>query len=213
MSDVSIVKLLLEEIDMTASVAERAVLEGCHWPPVCRDERPCGVALRGTKMTNMFARYFVELPMDAESVEGALLRDPLTWVPGLAVEANSHGDSLLAAVGFGDEVRVARTVEIEFGEAVRIPSKTVLPLRWTATGVSGLFPSLDADLEIAPLGAHTTQLAMSARYVPPLGVLGRAIDRTLLYRVAEATLKDFLDRVAVAIRSELAPGGAVPAGA
>ena len=37
---------------------------------------------------------------------------------------------------------------------------------------------------------------MSARYVPPLGVMGRALDRAVLSRVAEATLKDFLDRVA-----------------
>ena len=35
---------------------------------------------------------------------------------------------------------------------------------------------------------------MSARYVPPLGA-GQVIDRAILYRVAEATLKDFLDRV------------------
>jgi hypothetical protein len=62
-------------------------------------------------------------------------------------------------------------------------------------GASGLFPALDADLEIAALDAHRTQLAMSARYVPPLGALGRAIDRAIMFRVAEATLKDFLDRV------------------
>jgi hypothetical protein len=40
---------------------------------------------------------------------------------------------------------------------------------------------------------------MSARYEPPLGPIGRIIDRSILYRVAEATLKDFLDRVAVAL--------------
>lgn len=146
----------------------------------------------------MFARYFVELPLHAERVEQALLRDPEDWVPGLASKANHHGDALLAEVGFGDDVRVARRVAIEFGDAVRMPSKTVLPLRWTATGPSGLFPSLEADLEIAPLGHHT-QLAMSARYVPPLGAVGRAIDRAVLFRVAEATLKDFLDRVAEAV--------------
>jgi hypothetical protein len=43
---------------------------------------------------------------------------------------------------------------------------------------------------------------MSARYVPPLGALGRAIDRTLLFRVAEATLKDFLDRVRDSLLAE-----------
>jgi hypothetical protein len=143
----------------------------------------------------MFARYFVELPMDPERVEEALLRDPHSWLPGLASEANFQGDTLLAEVGFGEEIRVARTVAIELGDPVRMPSKTVVPIRWTAVGASGLFPALDADLEIAPLDAHRTQLAMSARYVPPLGALGRAIDRAIMFRVAEATLKDFLDRV------------------
>jgi hypothetical protein len=154
------------------------------------------------RLDRVFARYFVELPMDPERVEDALLRDPHAWLPGLASEANYHGDALLAEVGFGDDIRVARKVAIEFGEPVKMPSKTVLPLRWNAVGASGLFPSLDADLEIAPLGPHRSQLAMSARYVPPLGAVGRAIDRTILYRVAEATLKDFLDRVRESLLTE-----------
>jgi hypothetical protein len=157
----------------------------------------------------MFARYFVELPMPAGSVERALLRSPQTWVPGLASRANYHGDALLAEVGFGGEVRIARKVAIEFGEPVRLPSKTVIPLRWTAAGASGLFPSLDADLEVAPLGPNTTQLAMSARYVPPLGILGRVVDRTILFRVAEATLKDFLDRVAEALGADMLNGASM----
>jgi hypothetical protein len=150
----------------------------------------------------MFARYFVELPMEAERVEAALLRNPETWVPGLARDANHHGDALLAEVGFGDDVRVARKVEIEFRDPVRMPSKTVIPLHWGAAGATGLFPALDADLEIAPLGPERTQLAMSARYVPPLGAVGRAIDRAVLFRVAEATLKDFLDHVAEALSTQ-----------
>ena len=137
--------------------------------------------------------------MAAERVEAALLRSPESWVPGLARDANHHGDALLAEVGFGDDVRVARRVEIAFGDVVRMPSKTVIPLHWAAAGASGLFPALDADLEIAPLGPARTQLAMSARYVPPLGAVGRAIDRAVLFRVAEATLKDFLDHVAEAL--------------
>jgi hypothetical protein len=36
---------------------------------------------------------------------------------------------------------------------------------------------------------------MSARYRPPLGAFGQALDRAMLHRVAEATIKDFLDRV------------------
>jgi len=152
----------------------------------------------------MFARYFVELPVGADRIEAALVGATADdWLPGIARDANHRGDVLLAQVGFGDDVRIARQVAIELGEVVRMPSKTVIPMRWHATGAAGLFPALDADLEIAPLGPHRTQLAMSARYVPPLGALGRAIDRAMLFRVAEATLKDFLDRVGEALLLEV----------
>jgi hypothetical protein len=152
----------------------------------------------------MFARYFVELPVGADHVEAALTDAAADdWLPGIARDANHRGDVLLAEVGFGDDVRIARRVGIELGDVVRMPTKTVVPMRWQATGAAGLFPSLDADLEIAPLGPHRTQLAMSARYVPPLGALGRAIDRAMLFRVAEATLKDFLDRVGEAVLLEV----------
>jgi len=147
----------------------------------------------------MFARYFVELPIEPEAVERALTEAPLASLRRLASEANHRGDALLADVGFGARVRVARQVTVELGIPVHASGKTVLPLRWTATGPSGLFPSLEADLEVAPLAPERTQLAISARYVPPLGPLGHVVDRAFLYRVAEATLKDFLDRVGEAL--------------
>jgi len=171
--------------------------------PVCAGPLSLRDAHLGPDTGSVFARYFVELPVESERVEAAMLRDPDAWLPGLAGWANHRGDALLAEVGFGDEVRVARTVTVEIGPTITMPTKTVVPLRWSATGVSGLFPSLDADLEIAPLGPSRTQLAMSARYVPPLGALGRVIDRTVLFRVAEATLKDFLDRVRETVLAEV----------
>jgi hypothetical protein len=143
----------------------------------------------------MFARYYIELPVAPEVVERSLARDPRAWLPGLAEHANHRGDALLAEVGFGETIRVKRTVLLELGRPVRSGSKMVFRLRWSASGPAGVFPSLDADLEIAPLGDGRTQLAMSARYVPPFGAVGRRIDRAVISRVAEATLKDFLDRV------------------
>jgi hypothetical protein len=58
-----------------------------------------------------------------------------------------------------------------------------------------------ADIEVAPLGADQTHLSISGRYEPPMRAIGRILDRTLLHRVAEATVKDFLDRVAERIRT------------
>ena len=114
----------------------------------------------------MFARYFVELPMDPERVEEALLRDPHSWLPGLASEANFQGDTLLAEVGFGEEIRVARKVAIELGEPVRMPSKTVVPIRWTAVGASGLFPALEHRPASLPRGPARSDEALRTRSAP-----------------------------------------------
>ena len=163
----------------------------------------------------MFARYFVELPIPAEDVERALARDPRAWLPGLAERAHHRGDLLLAEVGFGEAVRIKRTVVVELGQPVRSGSKTVFPLGWAASvGVASSRRSMPTSRLLSRPGR--TQLAMSARYVPPFGTVGRVIDRAALSRVAEATLKDFLDRVAEAIMRTQVParaelGGAEPA--
>jgi len=158
----------------------------------------------------MFARYFVELPILADDVGRALSRDPRGWLPGLAEQANFKGDRLLAEVGVGGTIGLHRKVIIELGPMVHATSKSFFRLRWKASDHPGLFPALDADIEVAPLGADWAQLAMSARYVPPLGAVGRTIDRALLSRVAEATVKDFLDHVADAIMRQRPSGTSGP---
>jgi hypothetical protein len=145
----------------------------------------------------MFIRYYLDLAVPFDDVERALLDEPATWVPGLALDAEAGGQRLLAEVGFDVDAnrRVDKEVEIEIGRPYAIPAKTMLPITWKATSAERIFPQLEADIEIAGLGASRTQLSISARYRPPLGALGRALDRALLHRVAEATVKDFLDRV------------------
>jgi hypothetical protein len=149
----------------------------------------------------MFLRYYVDLAAPFAEAETSLLADPARWLPAILVDAEDRGNRLLADVGFrlGDERRVDKQVEVAVGEPYRMPGKTLLPITWTATGGEGLFPSLEGDLELAALGEHRTQLSLSARYKPPLGPVGRALDRALLHRVAEATVKDFVDRVVEAI--------------
>jgi hypothetical protein len=148
----------------------------------------------------MFIRYFVELDLPFDQVEWALIRTPEDWVPGLAEAADVRGEMLMAEVGFGGPGRrIEKQVEIELREPIRFPSRTVVPMSWRATGPTALFPQLEADLEVAALGPGRTQIAVSARYRPPLGLVGKAVDRALLHRVAEATVKDFLDRVACSL--------------
>jgi hypothetical protein len=40
---------------------------------------------------------------------------------------------------------------------------------------------------------------LKANYAPPLGRLGRLVDRTLLRGIAQATVKDFVERLAQAL--------------
>ena len=150
----------------------------------------------------MFVRYYLDIVASFHDVEGAILDDPETWVPGLLRAAEHGGQHLLAEVGFAvDTRRIDKQVQIELGAPIRTPSKTVLPMTWRATRPEGLFPHLDADIEVASLGADRTQLSISARYRAPMGALGRMLDRALLHRVAEATVKDFLDRVGEQVRT------------
>jgi hypothetical protein len=151
----------------------------------------------------MFVRYYMELPLPARQVEHAMLDSPADWLSTVAGEAQRRGDRLLTEVGVGPlGPRLGRRVTIQVGQPVRFPSMTSLPLTWEPVALEGLLPRLDANIEAGSLGEDGTQLAISARYRPPLGVIGRAVDRVLLHRVAEATLKDFLDRIGAAITSQ-----------
>jgi hypothetical protein len=148
----------------------------------------------------MDLQYFTELPFPARRVEGVLLRSPETLILKLARQAGRRGELMLTEVGFGPSGRgLRKSVLIEVGSPFRLASKTVLPIRWRATGPSRLFPEMEADVGVLPLGADRSQLSFNGRYQPPLGPVGRGIDRAVLHRVAEATAKDFIDRLAGAV--------------
>jgi hypothetical protein len=153
----------------------------------------------------MFLRYFVELDLPAARAEAALLDSPTAWLPALADGAVERAEPLLAEVGVGQgSLRVARRVAVRLGQPVRFPSKLALPMSWEPDG--WLLPKLDGELELGSLGTQRTQLALSGNYEPPLGTVGRTADRLALHRIAEATIKDFLDRVAARLQTPDAAG-------
>jgi hypothetical protein len=161
----------------------------------------------------MFIRYFVEIDQPYDIVEVTLLDDPQRWIPGLASKAGAMSDALLAEVGFGTNgTRVEKKVLLRVHPPITFPSRLLLPIQWRPSSAHGLFPELHADLEIAPMGPRRTHLSISARYEPPLGVLGRTLDRAMLHRVAELTVKDFLDRTAAALSDAAAHTRRVEAG-
>ncbi len=156
-------------------------------------------------MSTVFIRYYVELAHPMPDLERSLLQAPWSWLPDLAEDADERGQRLLTEVGFPmDGHRIVKRVSIAMAEPVRSSARTWIPISWQATGPSGLFPVLEGDLEIARIGAELTQLAFSVQYRPPLGLIGRTVDRALLSRVAEATIKDFVDRIAERLEAQMA---------
>ena len=84
----------------------------------------------------------------------------------------------------------------------------MLALRWEATGPGGrLFPALDADMSLTPAGEHSTRLSLAGVYRPPLAALGAGLDRAVFHKVADATVRSLLARVANVLGPP--PAGAV----
>ena len=122
-----------------------------------------------------------------------------------APSADAYG---LARVGPGGGV--AKLVRVQVRELSWTESSGGLALRWEATGASGkLFPVLDADLTLVPDGEGTV-LCLAGAYRPPLGSLGQALDRAILHRVADATIRTFLARVAAQLADQPVANGAGP---
>jgi hypothetical protein len=145
----------------------------------------------------VFLRYYVTIGRSSEEVETALAGGVENWMPALVQQANGHGMRLLSELGFHvGKSRVQRRIEVKVGRPQRTGlGPTLVPIQWRAASATWLFPALDGQLEIAGLGPTTTQLGLSASYEPPLGLVGKFADRALLHRVAELTVKDFLDSV------------------
>lgn len=114
-----------------------------------------------------------------------------------------HAGQLARIDPFGATCRLSRLVEVQLGDLVPRGTSVVLPLRWRATGRGGgLFPSLDADLMLAPEGEQASLLNLAGVYRPPLGLVGRGVDEILLNRVAAATAQAFLRGLADTIAGE-----------
>ena len=58
-----------------------------------------------------------------------------------------------------------------------------------------LFPRMQADLVVSPIDETSTSVVFEGTYEPPLGFVGGAFDRLVMNRLAEMTVKIWVDRV------------------
>lgn len=147
----------------------------------------------------MFVEVSSEVPASVAEVEAALDRVRANLEEWADV-AYRQGEALQAKVGPTESL--AKVVTLEIGVAEIHTYGLAYPVRWSAAGARLLFPELTADLILANAGKGATKLTLRGTYQPPLGALGRIADRAVLGRVAEATVKSWMDRLAEALSPE-----------
>jgi hypothetical protein len=118
-----------------------------------------------------------------------LISDSQSDLSAWAELAVRHGEELTTRINPGPFMP-AKEVHIEVGRADRRSGSVVIPIKWQATGAEALFPEMDADLVLQPIGGS---------YDPPFGGIGRLLDRALLHRLAEASVKSFVDQLCIAV--------------
>jgi len=160
----------------------------------------------------MLVYDFTRIPLPVAQVRHRLLGAVSELWQQVATAAYDEGEELLSRVGpFGPVPGLSKAVSVQVGELRDRGEGFVMPIRWSATGPTELFPVMEADLEIAPLGAEEAQLRLSGSYDPPLGSVGRHLDRLLLHQLAEATVRALLSQLVAALLAGPAPSGVEPA--
>ncbi|MFN8035603.1 MAG: hypothetical protein U0V73_06700 [Acidimicrobiia bacterium] len=129
----------------------------------------------------MFVRDFVHVDQPMETVRRRFLDSAEGWLSPIATRA------------------APCDVVLEIGPARLRDDAILLPMAWSSSSASS-FPSMLADLEIAPVGEHRTHISFNATYETRRAGLGRRGDELLLHRFTEASVRQFLMDVADVLR-------------
>jgi hypothetical protein len=120
------------------------------------------------------------------------------WLDSVSQDAYAEGISGQVRVGpFGGLPGVSKLVKVRLLDPVPRDDVVVVPLRWEATGRMGrLFPVLDANLALSEGDDGRAVVRLAGVYRPPLAGVGEELDQIVLNRVASATVRSLLARVA-----------------
>ena len=152
----------------------------------------------------MFAAHDVTIDAPYHEVSGRLThllnRDGLHAVSEAAYEG---GLEFTLRVGpFGEVRGLSRLVRVRTLRPIHRDDRMTVSLRWEATGPTGeLFPVLDAELVLTPASEDRSRLELVGSYRPPLGRAGMVLDRVIMGRVADATIRSLLEQTAAELQS------------
>lgn len=141
-------------------------------------------------------RTFLPIAGEPAALATAFAQPPLRWLPGPIVTDQGlyrftvHAGSL------------HRLVEASVGAPWRAGSTSWRSVAWDPLTEEHLLPSLDGELGLHLEPGRRATLLFDARYRPPGGVFGAAVDAVGLRRVARGTVERFLEQVAARLSAE-----------
>ena len=139
----------------------------------------------------------------AANVVSTRLRSENSWLVPHVDAAHAEEEKVLVRIGPVDSSWLGKVVAIDFATPRGTDDDLTLPVSWEATGPSGLFPRFKGELHVTALDPERSELSLTGHYRPPLGRAGQVLDETLLVRVAHATMRSLLRRMARVLEEEL----------
>jgi hypothetical protein len=148
-------------------------------------------------------RTFQPLEGPAGALTAAFAADPSEWLVDASRDPADPKGRLILAVHAGS---LARRVRATIGQAWHVTRTSWRSVSWEPvtiteeqTSINRMLPALDGELGIHVDESGRATLVLDARYLPPGGFLGSAVDAVALHRLARQTGQRFLEDVGVGL--------------
>lgn len=148
-------------------------------------------------------RAFLPVAGPRSSLVTAFTRDPDRWLPAARREGGDAWTIRLRAGG------LTRPVRATIGEPWQAGATWWRTVSWepateseASMAVERLLPSLDGEFGLHTDETGRTTLVLDARYRPPGGALGAAMDAVALHRVARTSIERLLEDVGARLAGE-----------
>jgi hypothetical protein len=155
------------------------------------------------KRNPIFVEDFIDVARPFEALRERFSGDG-QWLAPLATVATQDGEILRMRIGPSWAAGlVTREVQVTLWPPRERDNALARSLTWVPSEWQSLFPLLDGDIELAPIGPDWCRISLAAAYTTPLGGFGARVDRALLHRVAASTVRSFLTQVATGLQTDI----------
>jgi hypothetical protein len=146
----------------------------------------------------------VELTTEVRAAAPAV-RGVLRPVLQVLSERSDEGElSLAVRLAPRDGAAIADvTVPVALTVGKTVGADEPIPLEVKAHGPGALFPAFSGSIEAHEEGPASSAVVLRGTYEPPLGLIGAAIDATVMHGTARASLSSLLERIASAVNARL----------